>query len=91
MAEALTKNCRYFLTYTGTKLPLTLLEEIDEAGLKNRNTYFCGYFDGQDRLVGIQKIVYGELEMEHRYYYDGATLKRAEVIDIDGDITEITC
>jgi hypothetical protein len=46
-----------------------------------------GYFDGQNRLTCLRKMVYGEIEieMEHRYlYHDNGALKRAEIIDADG-------
>jgi len=81
-------NCRYFLTYTGVKLPLTLLNELEPAQLENRITFFRGDYDAEDRLARVQKMVYGEVEMEHRYQYDaGGVLRRAEIIDVDGEIT----
>jgi hypothetical protein len=88
MADAIAGTCRYFVTYSGVKLPLRLLNELDAAQLENRNTYFRGYFDVQERLVKLQKIVYSEIEMEHRYTYrsDG-TLKHAEIIDAEGEVT----
>jgi hypothetical protein len=75
---------RYFVSYSGIKLPLKLVNEIPEQGLHTRNTYFCGYFDANDRLIRCQKIVYGEVESEHIYDYhaDGA-LKQAEIIEDD--------
>ena len=39
---------RYFVSYRGIKLPLKLVNEITEASLNNRNTYYRGYFDVQD-------------------------------------------
>ena len=79
-------HCRYFLTYSGVKLPLKLLTELEPAQLENRNTYFRGYFDREDRLVGLQKVVYGEVEMEHRYaYHANGALRSVEIIDADGE------
>jgi hypothetical protein len=87
MTELTLGACRYFLTYTGVKLPLTLLNELEPGQLGNRITYLRGDYDGQGRLVGLQKIVYGEVEMEHRYQYDETgLLRRAEIIDIDGEV-----
>jgi hypothetical protein len=87
MTEPTQTACRYFLTYTGVKLPLTLLNELEPGQLGNRITYFRGDYDGQSRLVSLQKIVYGEVEMEHRYHYDeNGLLRRAEIIDIDGEV-----
>ncbi len=42
MAEETPGVCRYFLTYTGVKLPLTLLNELQPGQLENRNTFFRG-------------------------------------------------
>ena len=79
-------ECRHFLTYTGIKLPLNLLTPLQEANIANRNTYFRAYYDDQDRMVVCQKVVYGEIELEHRYeYYAGGGLKRAEIIETDED------
>lgn len=88
MVEELSEKCRYFVTYSGVKLPLRLLNELEAPQLNNRNTYFRGYFDDQDRLVKLQKIVYSEIELEHRYQYgtDG-NLKLAEIIDAEGEVT----
>lgn len=75
-------HCRYFVSYSGIKLPLNLINEISEQGLHTRNTYFCGYFDANNRLIRCQKIVYGEVESEHIYdYQTDGTLKRAEIIE----------
>ena len=58
---------RYFLTYRGNKLPLVLAEELAPDALRNRNTYFRARYDEQGRLVCIEKMVYGEVEMRHDY------------------------
>lgn len=88
MSNELTGECRYFLTYSGVKLPFNLLNPLEPEQIENRNTYFQGYFDAQDRLLGLRKMVYGELEMEHRYtYHANGALRMAEIIDIDGEVT----
>ena len=38
------------VSYSGIKLPLKLVNEITEASLNNRNTYYRGYFAAQERL-----------------------------------------
>ena len=79
-------KCRYFLSYTGVKLPLKLLNPLEEADIVNRNTYFRAYYDDQDRMIVCQKVVYGEIELEHRYdYYATGTLKRAELVEAEED------
>ncbi|MBS4053065.1 MAG: hypothetical protein KGZ69_17955 [Methylomonas sp.] len=82
---------RYFISYSGVKLPLKLVNEIDEAGLDNRNTYFKGYYDALDRLVRCEKLVYGETELLHSYEYDeNDVLRQAEITDADGELTLLT-
>jgi Family of unknown function (DUF6156) len=77
-------ECRYFVSYTGIKLPLKLVNEISEIGLLNRNTYYRGYFDNQGRLLLCQKFVYGEVESEHQYqYYTNGVLKDAQITEDD--------
>ncbi|QFY43151.1 hypothetical protein F6R98_11405 [Candidatus Methylospira mobilis] len=88
MSEEPSGTRRFFLSYTGVQLPFNLVNELDEQQIENRNTYFCGYFDEQGRLTALHKLVYGELEIQHRYvYHENGVLMRAEVIDIDGDVT----
>jgi len=78
------EKCRYFLSYTGVKLPLKLLNPLEEADIVNRNTYFRAYYDDQERMIVCQKVVYGEIELEHRYdYYADGTLKRAELVEAE--------
>lgn len=90
MTDTTPGTCRHYLTYSGVKLPLALSTELQADQLENRITFFRGYYDGQDRLVSVQKMVYGEVEMEHRYHYDEAdVLRRAEIIDIDGEVSEL--
>lgn len=82
---------RFFVTYTGVKLPFKLVNELQPSEVENRNTYFRGYFDAQDRLTGFDKLAYGETELSHRYtYHANGKLELAQIIDIDGEITEMT-
>jgi YD repeat-containing protein len=79
---------RFFVTYTGVKLPFNLVNELQPSEVENRNTYFRGYFDEQDRLGGFDKLAYGETELTHRYtYHDNGKLRAAEITDIDGEVT----
>jgi hypothetical protein len=80
--------CRFFVSYTGIKLPLKLVNPLEEADLRNRNTFFRGYFDQQERLVACEKVVYGEIELQHQYeYYDSGALKQVEITDADEEVT----
>lgn len=92
MKHGLPGDCRYYLTYTGVSLPLSLWTPLEPEQIANRNTYFRGYFDEQGRLAGLQKIVYGETELEHRYHYDDeGVLRRAEITDAEGELTVLLC
>lgn len=79
---------RYFVTYSGVKLPFKLTGELQEHEIKNRNTYFKGYFDAEGRLTGFDKLAYGDIELQHRYaYHQNGKLSSAEITDIDGETT----
>jgi hypothetical protein len=79
---------RFFVTYTGVKLPFRLVNELKSSEVENRNTFFRGQFDERDRLVGFDKLAYSEIELSHRYvYHENGKLKQAEITDIDGEVT----
>jgi hypothetical protein len=80
---------RYFVSYSGIKLPLKLVNEITEDSLNNRNTYYRSRFDDQGRMILCQKVVYGEVESEHQYRYDDdGVLKYAQITE-DDEVREI--
>jgi Family of unknown function (DUF6156) len=82
------KKPRFFVSYTGVKLPFKLVNELQAGEVENRNTYFQGYYDTQDRLTGFDKLAYGEIELVHRYnYHTNGKLNTAEITDIDGETT----
>ncbi len=82
---------RFFVTYTGIKLPFKLVNELQAGEVENRNTFFRGYFDAQNRLTGFDKLAYSEIELMHRYeYHDNGKLKQAEVTDIDDEVTVLS-
>lgn len=77
---------RYFVAYTGVRLPFKLINELTPEEIHNRNTYFRGYFDEQERIMGFDKLAYSEIELAHRYtYHDNGKLRSAEITDIDGE------
>lgn len=83
-----TECIRFYASYSGITLPLNLIGEIPQASMNNRNTYFEGHFDSDNRLFICRKIVYGETEMEHRYHYsDNGQLKQAIIIEDDEETT----
>lgn len=76
--------CRHYVSYSGIKLPLKLITPLDAESLDKRITYFRGYYNAQEQLVAIEKVVYGEIEFEHRYdYYPDGRLKSAELREAD--------
>lgn len=83
-----TSTPRYFVSYSGVNLPLKLVNELQDEDLNNRNTFFLGFYDEQDRLIRCEKQVYGEQELLHLYeYHDNGALKQAEITDADGEVT----
>ena len=85
-------SIRHFVTYSGIRLPLKLVTPLADDQLGNRNTYFRAVFDARNRLVACEKLVYGAVELAHRYAYhgDGTILARAEVVGPDGDAKVLT-
>ena len=82
------ETCRYFLATSGVKLPLKLVNEIEPDALSNRNTYIRAFYDVTGRLLRFDKMVYGDVELSHRYDYDAAgALRRAEIIMLDEEPT----
>jgi hypothetical protein len=80
------RQCRFFVSYTGVKLPLRLVTAIAPEQLSNRNTFIRGYFDAAGVLIGFDKLVYGEIELTHRYsYHANGALSRAEIVMLDED------
>lgn len=78
--------CRHFVSYTGVGLPLRLVNPIEAAALSNRNTFIRAYFDDQETLLGFDKLVYGEVELAHRYaYHPSGALRRADIVMLDED------
>lgn len=74
----------HFLTYSGVKLPLNLVEPLSMEAVQNRNTYFTATLDDNGRIASCRKIVYGEVEFEHRYsYHPDGSLARAEIEEED--------
>jgi Family of unknown function (DUF6156) len=84
MVEETPECCRFFVSYSGVKLPFNLVNPIDEGALSNRNTFIRAYFNKAGALTSFEKVVYGEVELAHRYeYHDNGTLKSAEIIMLE--------
>ena len=84
MVGEASQECLFFTSYTGVKLPFNLVNAIAAEALSNRNTFIRAYFDQAGMLSGFDKVVYGEVELSHRYQYHGnGRLKRAEIVMLD--------
>lgn len=84
-------TCRHYVTYSGVKLPLKLVNPLAETDIANRNTYFRAWFDERGRMVRCEKVVYGEVELQHRYeYHADGSLKLAEITEADGEARVIS-
>jgi Family of unknown function (DUF6156) len=80
------QDCRFFVSYSGVKLPFNLVNSIAAEALSNRNTFIRAYFNKAGVLTGFDKVVYGEVELAHRYEYHGnGALSRAEIVMLDED------
>ena len=89
MSEKPDEQVRYFVSYTGVKLPVKLVNPLELADLSNRNTFIIARFDAQERLLGFDKMVYAEIEISHKYEYDAdGVLRRAEIY-MDEETTEL--
>lgn len=78
---------RYFVSYSGIKLPLNMVNELFDADRDHRNTYFLAIYDGE-RLLRCEKRVYGEIELLHQYqYHANGNLQLAEITDADGEVS----
>lgn len=77
-------TCRHYVSYSGVALPLKLITPLDADSVERRITYFRGYYNSQEQLVAVEKVVYGEIEFEHRYdYYPDGRIKLAELREPD--------
>lgn len=86
MTNGAEQDTRFFVSYTGVRLPLRLVNAIEPDRLSNRNTFIRGYFDRAGVLMGFEKVVYGEIELIHRYHYHAnGALSRAEIVMLDDD------
>ena len=86
MVEEAHQECRFFVSYSGVKLPLNLVSSIAAEALSNRNTFIRAYFDKAGLLTGFDKVVYGDVELAHRYEYHGnGALSLAEITMLDED------
>lgn len=77
------QDLRFFVSYTGVGLPLKLVHPIAADALGNRNTFIRALYEN-DALIGLEKVVYGEVELAHRYaYHANGNLKTAEIVMLD--------
>jgi hypothetical protein len=88
-AQTLVEATRYFLTYRGVRLPLALSEELEPAAARHRGTYFRAYYDANGRIVRCDKLVYGEVELEHVYEYDASGRLRQATVTTAGDEPQV--
>lgn len=73
---------RYFISYSGIKLPLNLVNEITSEQLHNRNTFYRAAYDELGRMILCQKVIYSEVDTQHDYKYDaGGNLIFARVTE----------
>jgi hypothetical protein len=80
MSEVGLGECRYFVSYSGVTLPPNLVGSLAAEALSHRNTFIRAYVDRVGVLAGFDKVVYGEVELGHRYeYHANGGLKSARI------------
>jgi len=47
-------TCRHYVTYSGIKLPLKLVNPLEPADIANRNSSFRAWYDERERMVLCQ-------------------------------------
>lgn len=78
------EDCRFFVSYSGSKLPVRLVSPIPAEALANRNTFIRAYYDERGLLKRFEKLVYGEVELSHAYdYHPNGGLKQARIVMLD--------
>jgi len=78
---------KYFVSYSGVKLPLKLVDPLEATALKNRNTYYRAIFDEENRVTLCERMVYGEVDLSHRYqYHSNGRLKQAEILTAENEL-----
>lgn len=86
----MTEDCRFFVSYSGARLPLTLVGPIGKEDLANRNTFIRAFYDAGGALKRIEKVVYGEVELAHHYeYHDNGMLRLAEIAMFDEEVQSL--
>lgn len=71
---------RHFVTWSGIRPPARMVEPLETADLANRNTFVRARYDAADRLIGFEKMVYGDVELAHTYeWYPNGRLKSAHI------------
>lgn len=85
------EDYRYFVTYSGLRLPLNLVQPLDEKELHNRNTYIRATYDADGRLATCEKLVYGEVELLHEYFYRADGVLASARIAMGEDESVVEC
>ena len=80
---------RHFVTYSGIRPPARMIEPLEPADLANRNTFVRARYDGDDRLLGFEKMVYGAVELAHAYEWHANGRLAAARITMGGEETTL--
>lgn len=90
MNDADPATIRHFVTYSGIRPPARLVDPLEPHELANRNTFVRAHYDGDDRLIAFEKMVYGAVELAHAYAYHPCGRLKSARITMDGDETVLT-
>ncbi|MCE1237124.1 MAG: DUF6156 family protein [Hyphomicrobiales bacterium] len=82
-APAPGETVAHFVTYSGVRPPVRLVEPIEAADMGHRNTFIRAVHDAEGRLVRFDKMVYGtsELTHVHRWSDEGRLVEATITVD----------
>ena len=83
------ETASHFVTYSGVRPPVRLVEPIDPADMGHRNTFVRAVHDAGGRLVRFDKMVYGSSELTHVYVWGDDGRLASAVITVGEETTTL--
>ena len=83
------ESVRHFVTYSGIRPPVRLVEPIEADEMGHRNTFIRAVYDAAGRLVRFDKMVYGSSELTHVYEWSESGALAAATIAVGGEETRL--
>ncbi len=80
---------RFFVSYTGVKLPFTLVNPIAADALSNRNTFIRAYFDARACCAASTRWSMARSNFPTLCYHDNGALRHAAIVMLDEEPAEL--